>query len=636
MLVKTRIARKFANPKNFAQLVASVTKATLRKSLWYHWLPLCVFLTMVIVVMPARANTNLLINGGFEASGGWASLSLPSSCERSSNEAAYGVPPNPEGNFFCEVEGAFLSPSTIADYITQTISTTSGERYFLSVQATTRANNNIGDRMIIYADGNNLVSVATTSAWLTYRASFVATSTASVVRLISDGSASGSPPGDALGLIVDDAQVQELTSSPGAQITVEDTSKVFSFVNGNALQIATNTGAASISVTLSVTNGTLTLGSTIGLTITSGSNGSSLITFSGTDAAINAALNAGLTFVPTADFNGTSSLTFIANAGTSDTDSIAITVTPVSDIVGDNVSTIQNSTIIFNAITGTNGASVDNFEGSATITAVSPAGHGTVLFTGAGVITFVPTVGYFGTDTFTYTVTSGGVTETATENVVIAALPRVTLTKVSIGGVGGFTFTGNNGWLGQTITTVTSGTAVTGATQTLSAPSTATTITETIPATFVLSSVTCTGLGSGGTATANLATGAVVFNAAATSVDANIACTFTNNKLIPSLTVVKSASTAGPVSVGTVITYTYVLRNTGNTMISNVAVGENFTGKGTAPAPSNEVLSLDVAPIGDSTDVTGNNGTWSLLAPGDQLTFTAPYTVTQSDIDLLQ
>jgi uncharacterized repeat protein (TIGR01451 family) len=217
-----------------------------------------------------------------------------------------------------------------------------------------------------------------------------------------------------------------------------------------------------------------------------------------------------------------------------------------------------------------------------------------------------------------------------------AKKPTITITNVSNNGVGPFTFTGTNGWSSQTITTVTSGVGVTGAKQTLTTASTGTSISEGIPATFKLDSINCTGLGSGGTATVNLASGSVLFNAAATPLLANIVCTFTNAKLIPSMTVVKSASTAGPVAVGTVITYTYVVRNTGNTTISNVAVGETFNGHGTIPAPRGEVLSLDVVPLNDSTDVTANNGIWSVLSPGDQLTFTAPYTVTQADIDLLQ
>jgi hypothetical protein len=111
----------------------------------------------------------------------------------------------------------------------------------------------------------------------------------------------------------------------------------------------------------------------------------------------------------------------------------------------------------------------------------------------------------------------------------LAPPPTVTVTKVSNGGVGPFSFTGNNGFAPQTITTVTSGTGVAGATQTLTAAGVITAITESAPpAGFVLASITCTGLGAGGTATPVIATGTVTLDAAATATGAAIACTFTN------------------------------------------------------------------------------------------------------------
>ena len=123
-------------------------------------------------------------------------------------------------------------------------------------------------------------------------------------------------------------------------------------------------------------------------------------------------------------------------------------------------------------------------------------------------------------------------------------LPTITLTKISNGAVGGFTFNGDNGFgAAQTITTVTSGVGVAGATRTLAAASTITTITETIPAGYVLASATCSGMGGGGTATPNLATGALVLNAAATAAGSNIACTFTNTRL-PTITLTKISNGA--------------------------------------------------------------------------------------------
>ena len=112
--------------------------------------------------------------------------------------------------------------------------------------------------------------------------------------------------------------------------------------------------------------------------------------------------------------------------------------------------------------------------------------------------------------------------------------PTLTLSAVSMGSGGGsnFTFTGTNGWTSQTITTVSSGVAVTGTPKNLNVPTTATTITETVPPGFALTAIACSGLGDGGTATPHLTTASVVLDAAATSAGSNIACTFTNTRAV--------------------------------------------------------------------------------------------------------
>ena len=65
----------------------------------------------------------------------------------------------------------------------------------------------------------------------------------------------------------------------------------------------------------------------------------------------------------------------------------------------------------------------DSFEGSTpTITAVGSPSNGTVTIDGdgtAGTLTYTPTSNFIGSDSFTYTVTSGGVTETASVNVTV-------------------------------------------------------------------------------------------------------------------------------------------------------------------------------------------------------------------------
>jgi Calx-beta domain/Domain of unknown function DUF11 len=103
----------------------------------------------------------------------------------------------------------------------------------------------------------------------------------------------------------------------------------------------------------------------------------------------------------------------------------------------------------------------------------------------------------------------------------------------------------------------------------------------------------------------------------------------------PQLTTLKTASTPGPTPVGTVITYTYRIRNSGNVTMTNVVVADTHNGSGTFVGPGSETLLTDVAPLGDSTDLL-TNASWDTLGPGDTLEFTATYTVTQQDVDLLQ
>jgi Calx-beta domain len=109
-----------------------------------------------------------------------------------------------------------------------------------------------------------------------------------------------------------------------------------------------------------------------------------------------------------------------------------------------------------------------------------------------------------------------------------------------------------------------------------------------------------------------------------------------NDAALPALTLVKSANTAGPVVVGNLITYTYVVQNTGNTVINDINISDVHNGLGSLSAVSGESLTTDQAPAGDSSDAGGVNGTWAILAQGDTITFQATYSVIQGDIDYRQ
>ena len=204
------------------------------------------------------------------------------------------------------------------------------------------------------------------------------------------------------------------TAVPPAQTTNEDTAVVFSNVNGNAI-VVTDLDNDTISMTVSATNGLLTLGSTSGVTVSG--NGTGTITVSGLPAALNTALN-GLRFAPAADYNGAAVISVTASDGAATTsDTINVTINPVSDIVADSVTTNEDTPITFNALTN------DTFENAGrTVTSVSQGSSGTVSFQSNGTMVYTPNANFHGVDTFTYTVTSNGTTETTTVTVNVTSV----------------------------------------------------------------------------------------------------------------------------------------------------------------------------------------------------------------------
>lgn len=68
----------------------------------------------------------------------------------------------------------------------------------------------------------------------------------------------------------------------------------------------------------------------------------------------------------------------------------------------------------------------------------------------------------------------------------------------------------------------------------------------------------------------------------------------------------------------------------------DVSISDIHNASGPASTLAGEVLTTDGNTVGDSSDATVDNGTWSVLAPGDIVTFTGTYTVSRADIDNLQ
>ncbi|MEP6872967.1 MAG: tandem-95 repeat protein [Burkholderiales bacterium] len=220
---------------------------------------------------------------------------------------------------------------------------------------------------------------------------------------------------------------------PAGQTTAEDAAATIVGVS-----VADVDGAA-LTTTLTVAHGTLGVVTGGGATI--GGNGSGTVTISGTAVQINAAV-ASITYTPVADFNGSDPIGVATSDGiTTANSSIALTVSAVADIVNDVVTATEDAVITFNPLTGLNEVNgADSFEGTPTLSAVGTPAHGTVSFTAAGAITYTPAANYNGPDSFTYTVTSGGVTETATIAVNVTPVNDAAMPTLSVTAVGHWTF----------------------------------------------------------------------------------------------------------------------------------------------------------------------------------------------------
>jgi trimeric autotransporter adhesin len=142
-------------------------------------------------------------------------------------------------------------------------------------------------------------------------------------------------------------------------------------------------------------------------------------------------------------------------------------------------------------------------------------------------------------------------------------------------------------------------------------------------------------VGTNGQATGNTLT--ITSAAVATN---PIICTYANARIIASLTIAKTAAySPTPVVRNQIVTYTYKVLNNGNVPITNVRVNDLHGPAAVlialgAGGITNETLSIPgPSGAGASPDSTANDGIWSTLAPGAEVTFTYSHTVTQAEFD---
>ncbi|MEK2166153.1 tandem-95 repeat protein [Vibrio parahaemolyticus] len=144
-----------------------------------------------------------------------------------------------------------------------------------------------------------------------------------------------------------------------------------------------------------------------------------------------AIVNGIATITPTADWNGSETLTFTATdpSGESISQTVNFTVAPVADIVADKATVVEDTSTVIKVLGN------DTFEGDDQVVSLDtnngPA-NGTVSVNPDGSVTYTPNDNYHGTDSFTYIVTSGGVSESTTVEVNVTPVNDAPVAKDDI------------------------------------------------------------------------------------------------------------------------------------------------------------------------------------------------------------
>ncbi|WP_052659165.1 DUF4347 domain-containing protein [Pseudomonas sp. LFM046] len=235
--------------------------------------------------------------------------------------------------------------------VTVTFSVASGSLGAISGSGVTVAGSGTGTLTLVGTVGDINAFIAASGVSFTTAANATANVTLSIG--IDDGGNTGTDPGNSgtgtseadsttvtlAVTAVNDAPVNNL---PVAQGTDQDANLVFNAGNGNLISISdVDVGGGNLEVTLTASNGLISLGSITGLSfITGDGTGDATLTFTGSLVDINNALN-GLTFSPTAGYNGPASLQIstsdLGGSGSggiqTDTDTLNITVNPINPVI---------------------------------------------------------------------------------------------------------------------------------------------------------------------------------------------------------------------------------------------------------------------------------------------------------------
>src|SRR6185503_18602732 len=205
-----------------------------------------------------------------------------------------------------------------ANLVGATVAITSG---FVSAQDTLGFTNqngingsyNSGTGVLTLTGSSSVANYQTALRSVTYANSSDNPTTSRTVTFIADDGTSTSAPATK-GITINAVNDAPVNVVPGPQGTNQNTPLTFSSGAGNQISVTdVDAGTNAIQVTLTATNGTLTLSGTAGLAFTVGDGtADATMTFTGTIANINTALN-GMTYTPNNGFSGAATLTITTN-----------------------------------------------------------------------------------------------------------------------------------------------------------------------------------------------------------------------------------------------------------------------------------------------------------------------------------
>ncbi|MEM7545165.1 MAG: Ig-like domain-containing protein [Pseudomonadota bacterium] len=132
-----------------------------------------------------------------------------------------------------------------------------------------------------------------------------------------------------------------------------------------------------------------------------------------------------VTYTPNADFNGADAFDVMIADGNGGFDlaTVSVSVTPVNDdpvARDDAASTGEAQAVVIDLLA--NDSDVDG--DTLSIQSIGPAALGSIVDNGNGTLTYTPDAGATGEDSFTYTVTDGAATDTATVTIDIMSIPE--------------------------------------------------------------------------------------------------------------------------------------------------------------------------------------------------------------------